>query len=58
MEVTLKWFVIAVAVSAYPFASSLDVCPPIHKDLDGPEVAFFSSTIESSPSMLLEKTER
>ena len=39
-------------VSAYPVGPSLDVCPPVQEDLNGPEVAFLSSTVEGSPSIL------
>ena len=45
--------VIAVATSAY-LVSSLDVCPPVQEDLDGPEEAFLSSPMEGSPSILSE----
>ena len=44
--------VIAVAVSAY-LVSSLDVCPPVQEDLDGPEVAVSSSPVECGESILL-----
>jgi hypothetical protein len=30
----------------------LDVCPPVQEDLDGPEVAFLSSIVEGSISLL------
>ena len=46
------WSVTAVAVSAYPGGSSLDVCPPVQEDLDGPEMAYLSSPVEGSPSIL------
>jgi hypothetical protein len=48
------WSVTAVAVSAYPFVSGLDVCPPVQEDLDGPKVAFLSSIVKGSISILLE----
>ena len=41
----------AVAVSAY-IGPGLDVCPPVQENLDGPEVAFLSSTVECRPSTL------
>ena len=43
--------VTVVAVSAYP-VPGLDVCPPVQENLDGPEVAFLSSIVEGSPSIL------
>ena len=48
----VMWSVTAVAVSAYPGGSSLDVCPPVQEDLDGPEMAILSSTEEGSISIL------
>ena len=51
MDVMLS--VTAVAASAYIFPG-LDVCPPVQENLDGPEVAFLSSTVESSISILSE----
>ena len=47
------WSVTVVAASAYP-VPILDVCPPVQEDFDGPEVAFLSSTVEGSPSILSE----
>jgi hypothetical protein len=47
----VMWSVTAVAVSAYR-GPGLDVCPPVQEDLDGPEVAFLSSTVEGSISIL------
>jgi hypothetical protein len=52
------WFVAAVAVSAYHSFRGLDVCPPVQEDLDGPEMAFLSSPIEGSPSILSDDTNR
>jgi hypothetical protein len=31
---------------------ALDVCPPVQEDIDGPEMAFLSSTVESRTSIL------
>ena len=42
-----------VAASAYP-VPGLDVCPPVQEDLNGPKVAFLSSTVEGSASILSE----
>ena len=50
----VMWSVTAVAISAYRVGPSLDVCPPVHEDLDGPEAAFSSSPVEGSPSILSE----
>ena len=50
-ECDVMWSVTAVAVSAY-HSLSLDVCPPVQEDLDGPEAAFLSSPVEGSPSTL------
>ena len=47
------WSVTAVAAFAY-IGPGLDVCPPVQENLDGPEVAFPSSPVEGSPSILLE----
>ena len=44
--------VTAVAVSAYLKGSGLDVCPPVQENLDDPEVAFLSSIVEGSISIL------
>ena len=44
----------AVAVSVYHGFPSLDVCPPVQENLDGPEVAYLSSIVEGSPSILSE----
>ena len=41
----------AVAVSAY-LVPGIDVCPPVQEDLDGPEVAYLSSQVEGSFSIL------
>ena len=46
------WSVTAVVVSIYPGASSIDVCPPVQEDLDGPEAASPSSPVEGSLSIL------
>jgi hypothetical protein len=35
---------------------ALDVCPPVQKNLDGPQVAFLSSIVDGSESTLLERT--
>ena len=40
-------------VSAY-LIPDFDVCPPVQENLDGPEVAIVSSTVDSSPSNLSE----
>ena len=48
------WSVTAVAVSAYLGGPGLDVCPPVQENLDGPEMASLSSTMEGSPSNLSE----
>ena len=42
------WSVTAFAASAYPGG------PGVQEDLDGPEVAFPSSIVEGSPSILSE----
>ena len=44
----------AVAVSVYHGVPSLDVCPPVQENLHGPEVAFLSSPVEGSRSILSE----
>ena len=54
VDVDVMWSVTAVAVSAYRFVPGLDVCPPIQEDLGCAEVAFPSSTVEDSPSILSE----
>ena len=50
----VMWSVTAAAISAYPDVPGLDVCPPVQENLDGPEVAFPSSIVEGSISILLE----
>ena len=50
----VMWSVTAAAISAYPSIPGLDVCPLVQEDLDGPEVAFPSSIVEGSPSILSE----
>ena len=42
------------SVSAYPCAPGLDVCPPVEKDLDGPEVAHPSKIVQCGVPTLLE----
>ena len=46
------WSVTAAAISTYPDVPGLDVCPPVQEDLDGPEMAFMSSIVEGSTSIL------
>ena len=44
----------AVAVFAYLGGPGLDVCPPVQENLDDLEVAFLSSSVEGSTSILSE----
>ena len=48
------WSVTAVAASAY-LVLGLDVCPPVQENLNNPEVALLSSTVECSISILSER---
>ena len=49
----MMWYV-TVTVSAYRGSPGLDVCPPVQENLDCPEVAFLSSKMEGSTSILSE----